>query len=69
MLWVLQRTVGSFEHLKQMFKFMDKKIFTILHPFFCLPEIIVITMRGNLSSWVIKWYLHIDKIHQDSIHS
>ena len=31
-LWVLKRTVsdGSFEHPKQMFKLMDKKIFTNL---------------------------------------
>ena len=30
-LWVLKRTVGSFEHPIHMLKLMDKKIFTIFH--------------------------------------
>ena len=37
MLWALKRTVSmrhSFEHLKQLFKLMHKKILTILEPNF-----------------------------------
>ena len=41
MLWVLKRD-GSFEHKKQMFKLMDKKIM-ILHPNYSLSGGLIIT--------------------------
>ena len=34
MLWVLKRTISSFEHPKHILQLMDKKIFTILGSFF-----------------------------------
>ena len=53
MLWECQWD-GSFEHLKQMFKLMDMKILTILHPKFSLtnklhfPYPVRVVASGNL---------------------
>ena len=51
MLWVLKRTVsqgdGSFEHPKQMFKLMDKKIFANLHSNFCLSRLMLSDMADT----------------------
>ena len=45
---------GSFENPKQMFKLMDKKIFTILCPIFCLPGPKLVHI-GHLMIFLISW--------------
>ena len=50
MLWELKRN-GSYEHPKQMFKLMDKKIFTILLKSFARLDLLHISELLSLVCW------------------